>query len=98
MNYMQKKYKDKKSYPFEKKTVTYLLIAPPPVYGRDPNSLWYQKNINSSLWKKNDVRIDKRSDSELSFNNGFSIEKYVLSPKEIEIKSNQYLIQSIFFR
>lgn len=98
MNYYQKITKNKISYPFDKKEITYLLIAPPPEYGKDPNSLWYQKNINSETWKNNDVRINRRADEVIKFNNGFIIEKYNLSLQEINIQSNQFLIQSIFFR
>jgi len=98
MNYFQKITKDKKSYPFDKKAETYLLIAPPPEYGKDPNGVWAQKNVNSSSWKQNDVRIDKNADEITRFANGFSIEKFNLSRDEINIKSNQFLIQSIFFR
>lgn len=98
MDYYQKIASNKKSYPFNKKSETYLLIAPPPEYGRDPNSIWYQKNVNSNSWKQNDVRIDKLADETINFPNGFKIEKYHLSSEEINIKSNPYLLQSIFFR
>lgn len=98
MDYYQKITKNKMSYPFDKKAVTYLLIAPPPEYGKDPKSLWYQKNINSNTWKNNDVRINRKADETIKFANGFIIEKYILSPDEIKIQSNQFLIQSIFFR
>lgn len=98
MNYLQRNTKDKISNPFNKKAVTYLLIAPPPEYGKDPNSIWYQKNINSDKWKDSDVRINRKADDVIKFDNGFIIEKYNLSQDEIEIQSNQFLIQSIFFR
>ncbi|MDD2823008.1 MAG: glycosyltransferase family 39 protein [Candidatus Daviesbacteria bacterium] len=98
MNYYQKITKDKKSYPFDKKQITYLLIAPPPEYGKDPNSIWYQKNINSDTWKNNDVRINKNADEVTSFSNGFKLEKYILSDTLVKVQSNQFLIQSIFFR
>ena len=58
----------------------------------------YQKNTNSYLWKMGDVRIDKNADEVIKFNNGFSIEKYILTDKEIEVEPNQYLIKGIFFR
>lgn len=98
MNYYQKTLGDKKSFPFEKKAVAYLLIAPPPEYGKDPSSIWYQKNINSNSWKNNDVRISRKTDEVFKYANGFIIEKYNLSADEIKIQSNQFLIQTIFFR
>lgn len=98
MNFYQKRYEEKKVFPYKKKAVTYLIIAPPPEYGRDPNSIWYQKNTNSKLWKSNDLRITKSPDSVISFKNGFMIEKYHLSEDEIKVEPNPYLIKDIFFR
>ena len=98
MNFYQERQKDKKVYPYQKKAVTYLIIAPPPAYGKDPNSIWYQKNTNSKLWKNNDIRIERNPDSTISFDNGFTIEKYNLSNEEIAKDPNPYLIKDIFFR
>lgn len=98
MNYYQKINKNKEVFPYAKKAVTYLLISPPPDYGKDPSSIWYQKNVNSDSWKSNDVRINRKADETLGFPNNFRIEKYNLSENEIKIQSNQFLIQSIFFR
>lgn len=97
LNFVQKKL-GKKSYPFSKKKITYLVIAPPPEYGKDPNSIWYQKNTNSSIWKSNDLRITRNPDTIISFNNGFIIEKYNLSDEEMKIEPNPFLIKDIFFR
>ncbi len=93
-----KKRNNKKVYPFKKEAVTYLIIAPPPEYGRDPNSIWYQKNINNHSWKSNDVRINKKPNDINSFKNGFVIEKYKLSNEEVKVEPNKYLINGIFFR
>lgn len=98
MNYYQKTQKDSKSYPYNKKSSTYLIIAPPPEYGKDPNSIWYKKNINSASWKINDIKIDKQPARTILFNNGFMVEKYELTGEEMKIPSNPHLIQSIFFR
>lgn len=98
LDFYQKRNENKKVYPYQKRAVTYLLIAPPPEYGKDPNSIWYQKNTNSKLWKENDLRIDREPDQILKFDNGFILEKYNLINEEIEKKPNPYLIQSIFFR
>lgn len=98
MNLLQKRNLGKTIYPYFKKPVTYLLIAPPPEYGKDPNSIWYQKNTNSKLWKDNDIRISRIPLSTLNFNNGFVIEKYNFSEEEIKVEPNPYLIKDIFFR
>lgn len=94
----QKRFKDKKVKPYEKSAITYLVIAPPPYYGKDPNSIWYQKNTNSTTWKISDIRIISDPASSVIFNNGFIIEKYNLSDEEIKMGSNPYLIKDIFFR
>ncbi|MBI2018957.1 glycosyltransferase family 39 protein [Candidatus Daviesbacteria bacterium] len=98
LDFYQKRTKDKKAYPYQKKGITYLIIAPPPEYGKDPNSIWYQRNTNSKLWKNNDIRIAGDPVSKVSFKNGFEIEKYYLSSEEIKVESNPYLIKDIFFR
>lgn len=98
LNFYQKRDQGKKVYPYKKRAVTYLIIAPPPAYGKDPNSIWYQKNTNSKGWKTNDVRITTDPVAVTSFSNGFVIEKYNLSDAEIKIDPNPYLIKDIFFR
>ena len=98
MDFYQKKNKDKNVHPYQKRAVVYLLIAPPPEYGKNPNSIWYQKNTNSKLWKSNDIRIAGDPVSKVSFKNGFVIEKYHLSDDEIKEEPNPYLIKDIFFR
>lgn len=97
LDFYQKKI-NKKVYPYQKKAITYLVIAPPPIYGRDPNSIWYQKNTNSDIWKINDIKITKEPVNKILFDNGFIIEKYILSDEEIKIAPNPYLIKDIFFR
>lgn len=98
LDFYQKRMKDKKVSPYQKSEITYLLIAPPPEYGRDPNSVWYQKNTNSTKWKSNDIKITKNPVSVVSFKNGFFMEKYNLSDEEISVMPNPYLIKDIFFR
>lgn len=98
LNYFQKRNIDKLVYPYEKRPITYLVIAPPPEYGKDPSSVWYQKNTNSSLWKSNDVRINRVSDKKFNFKNSFVIEKYLLTEGEIRMSPNPNLIKDIFFR
>ncbi len=89
MNYWQKKFKDKKAYPFEKKEYTYLLIAPPP--GDKPY-------LNGDWWTENQVKIKKKPESVVRTGDGFKIEKYHLSPEEIAVGSDPNLIDSLHFR
>lgn len=98
MNYTQQEFPNIKSYPFEKKTATYLLIAPPPAYGKDPNSIWYQKNTNSDLWRSSDIKITKAPNLITTYNNDFKVEQYTLSQKEIAIPANPFLIKDLTFR
>ena len=98
MNYVQKQYPNTKAYAFEKKPITYLLIAPPPSYGKDPNSSWYQKNINAQNWKTSDIKINKSSESTIEYSNGFIVEKYSLSKEEIKVNANPNLINNLIFR
>lgn len=98
LNFYQKRDTGKAVYPYEKKAVTYLVIAPPPEYGRDPNSLWYQKNTNSTSWKESDIKISKEPNEVISFKNGFIVEKYLLSEQDLKISPNPNLIKDIFFR
>lgn len=98
LDFYQKRNKEKRVYPYQKRTVTYLVIAPPPAYGKDQNSIWYKKNTNSTSWKNNDIRISKKPESAVLFNNGFIIEKYNLTTEEIKVEPNAYLIKDIFFR
>lgn len=94
----QKNNRQKTVKPYKKEAVTFLVIAPPPEYGKDPNSVWYQKNTNSSAWKNNDIKIFRKADNVTRFDNGFSIEKYNLTSEEVTIEVNPFLINGIFFR
>lgn len=89
MNYWQKKFKDKKAYPFKKKEYTYLLIAPPP--GDKPY-------LNGDWWTENQVEIKKKPESVVRIGDGFKIEKYRLNPEEIAVGSDPNLIDSLHFR
>lgn len=97
LNFYQKR-AQKKVFPYQKKETIYLIVAPPPAYGKDPNSIWFQKNTNSKLWKSNDIRINKQPDLKFSFDNGFAIEKYKLTNEEMKVEPNPFLIKDIFFR
>lgn len=88
MNYEQYQYKDKNAFPYEKKAVTYLLISP----SNNPT-------INDSWWKTEKIKIRKKPDAVFTFkNNNFRIEKYNLTPSEINDKSDDTLIHTLIFR
>jgi hypothetical protein len=98
MNYVQKQYPNIKAYSYEKRPITYLLIAPPPSYGKGPNSLWAQKNPNSNNWKKSDLKITKLPIQTTEYSNGFIVEKYSLNQEEVKVGANPNLINNLIFR
>lgn len=89
MNYLAKKQAERIVSPYQKQSVTYLLIAPPG--GKD-------KSIGGDWWKKNKVNITEKPTKVMSFENGFTIEKYALSEKEISVPSDPNLIDTLIFR
>jgi len=89
LNYLQAQYKNKQARPFEKKPITYLLISPPP---ED------RPFLKGDWWKINRVKIAKKPEKVFKFKNGFIIEKYILTPEEINIQADPNLIQSLHFR
>ena len=66
----------KKAYSFEKKTITYVTVEPPPKNNPYMQSAW---------WVKNKVRISQEPSSTKSYPNGYKIEKYVLSKDDIAV-------------
>lgn len=75
MIYQQKRHKDKKTFNFEKKPITYIISAPPPP--EDPyvsQKYWREKQINIGVEPKN--RID--------FPNGYFVERFELSDDEFK--------------
>lgn len=89
MNYLSSKYPVVQVFPYQKQAITYLLISPP---GGKNNS------IGGQWWKVHKVNIMKKPEKTISFENGFKIEKYVLSEKEKAIPSDPNLIDSLIFR
>lgn len=75
LNYVQNLY-SKNAYYFQKKPVTYLIIAPPP--SNNP----YQKD---DWWKVNLLHVTKKPIKTINFPNGYKIEKYELSEEEVKI-------------
>ena len=88
MNFEQYQIKNKKAFPYEKKSVTYLLIFP----SGNPT-------ISDGWWKKEKVKINKKPDEVFTFkNSNFRIEKYNLSTDEVNDKSDDTLIHTLIFR
>jgi hypothetical protein len=88
MNFTQTLFKDKKAFPYEKKAVTYLLIYP----SDNPT-------ISDGWWKTEKVKINKKPEKVFTFkNSNFRIEKYSLTPDEVNDKSDDTLIHTLIFR
>lgn len=77
------------AYKSEKKTVTYLIIAPPP-----PNNRY----MYADWWIVNKVHINKNPVSEMKFENGYKIQKYLLTEEEIKVPPDPNIDLGIFFR
>ncbi|MBI3366287.1 glycosyltransferase family 39 protein, partial [Candidatus Roizmanbacteria bacterium] len=89
MHYAQSKRSDKKAFPFEKKNITYLIIAPP------PNDRLF---LDGEWWRINQVKITKKLLWSKRYEKGFKVEKYELDNEELKIASDPNLIQTLFFR
>ena len=89
IHYVQKMFKQTVSYSYGKKPITYLIIAPPP---QD------KPYLKGDWWKNNQVKINRNPNKTFNYQNGFIIEKYLLSEKELEVSSDPNLIQDLIFR
>lgn len=89
MNYTQKEFPAKKAYPFQKKSITYLLIAPPPA-----DRLF----LKGDWWRGHQVNINKKPQQTFVYPSGFIVEKYELTDSEQKVPSDPNLIQDIHFR
>lgn len=89
MNYVQRKYKDTAAVAFEKKAVTYILIAPPPDDRPDLDGVW---------WKENQVKITREPDNVQKYGNGFIVETYNLTKEEVMVESDPLILQDLHFR
>ncbi|MCR4329722.1 MAG: glycosyltransferase family 39 protein [Candidatus Roizmanbacteria bacterium] len=87
--YENKLFPNKRAFAFEKKRITYLVIAPPPSDRLFLDGVW---------WKNNQVKINKKPTKVFTYKNGFRVEKYVLTQKEQSQNSDPNLIQSLIFR
>lgn len=87
LHYMQKSNEGKRGYEFQKKKTTYLIIFPSD-----------NKYTNEVWWKKDQIKINLEPKSTYSYNGGSYVERYDLSPKDIEVASDPNLIQDLLFR
>lgn len=90
MEYSGKKFSDVLAVPFEKRAITYLIIA-----NEDPS----KKTEGSEKWKSTDVKISSDPQKVYEFKN-YRIEKYYLSKEEIATPANPslLLLNSGYFR
>lgn len=87
MNYQQHQY-NKSVYPYEKKRITYLIIAP----SDNPT-------IDDRWWKEEKVKIKRSPDKTFTFDgSNMRVEKYILNSEEIADKSDENLIHTLIFR
>lgn len=89
MNYVQRNKKDQTAYPYQKKRLTYLLIAAPPSDRPELDGKW---------WKQDQVKITKKPTRVMDINGVFRVEKYILSPEEINTPSDPNIIHDLHFR
>lgn len=88
MDFVQKQFPEKKSSPFVKKGVTYIIIFDPPKDYPDPVS---------QGWRITDLKI-KSEPKEIRRIDVVEIQKYLLTEDEIKAPVNPYLLNSTFFR
>ena len=80
---------NKKAYPFEKKKNTYLILLPIPSNRPDLSHDW---------WIKNRVYLKGTPVAELKYKNGYIIQKYSLSDKDIAVPADPNLPKDLHFR
>jgi hypothetical protein len=88
MEYLNKEFPSTKSSPFEKKKITYIIIAP---YGDS-------KPLDNTWWKENKVRITKKPADIMKFKNGFVVERYELTDEELKVNADTTIFNSTDFR
>lgn len=88
MYYTQKEFKNQ-GHRFEKRHITYLVIAPPPPDKPFMGDRW---------WTENKARISNKPVMTKTYPNGFKIEKYVLTDEEIAIQPDPMIDPGISSR
>lgn len=80
---------DKKAYYFQKKPITYLIVAPPPRNNPFMKPDW---------WKENMWHVSKKPVSIENLSSGFKIEKYNFSDEEIKVAPEKGIDPGIALR
>lgn len=88
MHYIDRLVGEKQAVGYEKRPVTYLLIAPNP---DNPTT-------NAGAWKRDQVRIEAEPTRVWQYENGFRVERYDLSAEELSIPDDPLLPDSLQLR
>lgn len=89
MVYQIKNNPAKKAHYFEKKPITYVLVAPPPT--TDPY-------VNADWWTKNAINIKKEPQKITAYATGFKIYRFELTDEEIAVPFGKQEDSGIHFR
>lgn len=87
--YEEKLHKDKQAFYFEKKPVTYIVIAPPAENNPYLSYEW---------WKTKRLNIKSKPVLTINFENGYKIEKYNLDKKEVNEPFDRGIDPGLSFR
>ncbi len=87
--YEEKLHKDKNAYYFEKKPVTYIVVAPPAENNPYLSYEW---------WKTERLRIKGKPVQTINFPNGYKIEKYELDEKQVNEPFDRGIDPGLSFR
>lgn len=88
MNYRQKEFKNFRAFSFQKKKITYLILTP------TDNPF-----LSVDGWKAGQVKLIKKPKKIFAYKNGIIVEKYELTPEEIEVPSDPNMIgATLIFR
>jgi len=87
--YTAKQLENKKLYYFTKKPITYLFVEPPPT--NNPYML-------EGWWIKNELRITKKPTSIKKYPNGYKVETFNLTDKEVEAPADSLIDPGLHFR
>lgn len=89
LSYQKKQHKNKNAFYFQKKPITYVIVAPPAI---DNPYLSYE------WWKTERLKIATKPVSVISFDNGYKIEKYELSESELKVPFDSGIDPGLLFR
>jgi 4-amino-4-deoxy-L-arabinose transferase-like glycosyltransferase len=87
--YQEKLHKDKNAFYFEKKPITYVIMAPPASNNPYLSYKW---------WKEERLNIKKNPVKTITFPNGYRVEKYELDEKEVSASFDRGIDPGLSFR